>query len=59
MDLLRRLWSEDLVSFEGRWHTLSDVGINPPPVQRPIPLWIGAFEAVAIRRRPGSATGGS
>ena len=50
VDVLRRLWSEDLVTFEGRWHTLSDVGLNPPPVQRPIPLWIGAFEAVAIRR---------
>ena len=50
VEVLRRLWSEDLVTFEGRWHRLSDVGLNPPPVQRPIPLWIGAFEAVAIRR---------
>ena len=50
VEVLRRLWSEDLVTFEGRWHRLSDVGINPPPVQRPIPVWFGAFEAVAIRR---------
>ena len=50
VEVLRRLWSEDLVTFEGRWHRLSDVGINPPPVQRPIPVWFGAFETVAIRR---------
>ena len=50
VEVLRRLWSEDLVTFEGRWHRLNDVGINPPPVQRPIPVWFGAFEAVAIRR---------
>ena len=50
VEVLRRLWSEDLVTFEGRWHRLSEVGINPPPVQRPIPVWFGAFEEVAIRR---------
>ncbi len=50
VEVLRRLWSEDLVTFEGRWHRLSDVGINPPPVQRPVPVWFGAFETVAIRR---------
>lgn len=50
VEVLRRLWSEDLVTFEGRWHRLSDVGLNPPPLQRPIPVWFGAFEEVAIRR---------
>ena len=49
-EVLRRLWTDDLVTFDGRWHRLSDVGLNPPPLQRPIPLWFGAFEAVAIRR---------
>ena len=30
VDVLRRLWTEELVTFEGQWHRLDDVGINPP-----------------------------
>ncbi|MDP6707980.1 MAG: LLM class F420-dependent oxidoreductase [Alphaproteobacteria bacterium] len=48
--VLRRLWTEELVTFEGEWHRLDDVGINPMPVQRPIPLWVGAFQPPAIAR---------
>ena len=40
VEVLRRLWSEDLVSFSGRFHSLKDVNIVPPPVQRPIPVWV-------------------
>ena len=40
--VLRALWTQEVVSFEGRWHKISDAGINPMPVQRPIPLWMGA-----------------
>jgi len=49
-EVLRKLWTEELVTFKGKYHTLQDVGINPLPVQRPIPLWIGAFEGVAVKR---------
>ena len=35
--VLRRLWSESLVSFNGRFHNLNEVSIVPPPIQRPIP----------------------
>jgi probable F420-dependent oxidoreductase len=48
--LLRRLWTEPSVTFDGRWHRVDRAGINPPPVQRPIPLWMGADSEVAIRR---------
>jgi probable F420-dependent oxidoreductase len=41
--VLRQLWSQELVTFEGEWHHLDRVGINPLPVQRPIPIWMGAF----------------
>src|SRR6266446_3655067 len=37
VEVLRRLWSEDLVTFDGRFHTLKEVNIVPQPVQRPIP----------------------
>jgi probable F420-dependent oxidoreductase len=40
--LLRRLWTEELIDFEGKWHRFQRAGINPLPVQRPIPLWMGA-----------------
>lgn len=41
IEVLRLLWTQELVVFNGKFHTLSDVGINPLPVQRPIPVWIG------------------
>lgn len=48
--LLRELWTQDFVTFRGQWHTVTDAGISPLPVQRPIPLWIGGgAEAVADR----------
>ncbi|MDQ6859319.1 MAG: LLM class F420-dependent oxidoreductase [Chloroflexota bacterium] len=48
--LLRRLWTEPSVIFDGTWHHVDRAGINPPPVQRPIPLWMGADSEIAIRR---------
>ena len=39
VQLLRRLWTAPLVSFDGKWHTIPDAGINPLPLQRPIPVW--------------------
>lgn len=48
--LLRRLWTEPLVNFKGNWHTLPDAGINPLPVQRPIPIWFGGFTEPSLRR---------
>ena len=47
--LLRRLWVEPLVTFEGRFHTLERCCINPRP-ERPIPIWIGGFSEPAFRR---------
>ena len=48
--LLRQLWIEPLVDFEGNWHTIPDAGINPLPVQRPIPIWFGGRDEGALRR---------
>jgi len=42
IELLRALWTQDVVDFHGRYHDVSHAGINPLPVQRPIPIWIGA-----------------
>ncbi|NJN82730.1 MAG: LLM class F420-dependent oxidoreductase [Caldilineaceae bacterium] len=48
--LLRKLWTEPLVTFDGEWHTVSDAGLNPLPVQRPIPIWLGGHADVVLRR---------
>ena len=50
VEVLRRLWSEDLVSFTGRFHDLHEVSIVPRPVQRPIPIWFGGSSDAVIRR---------
>jgi probable F420-dependent oxidoreductase len=48
--LMRRLWTAPLVSFEGRWHHIDRVGINPLPVQRPIPVWLGGSAEAMVQR---------
>jgi probable F420-dependent oxidoreductase len=40
--MLRALWTQELVTYRGEWHDMPDVNINPLPVQRPIPIWMGA-----------------
>ena len=50
VEVLRYLWSQDLVTFNGRFHALKEVSIVPPPVQRPIPIWFGGIsDAVVLR----------
>jgi probable F420-dependent oxidoreductase len=41
INLLRLLWTKKSVDFHGRWDTVSTAGLNPPPAQRPIPIWMG------------------
>jgi probable F420-dependent oxidoreductase len=48
--LLRALWTEPVVNFDGRWERITDAGINPLPVQRPIPLWLGGYVEATLRR---------
>lgn len=39
--VLRALWTQEVVDFKGRWHRIDRAGLNPLPVQRPIPIWMG------------------
>ncbi|MDP6302677.1 MAG: LLM class F420-dependent oxidoreductase [SAR202 cluster bacterium] len=48
--LMRQLWTNELVTFDGRWHKVTDAGINPLPVQRPIPVWLGGSADQVIKR---------
>ena len=50
IDVMRRLWTGDLVTFHGKYPKLEAVNIVPPPVQRPIPVWFGGSSDAVIKR---------
>jgi probable F420-dependent oxidoreductase len=50
IDLLRRLWTHRSTTYSGAHHVVTGAGIAPLPLQRPIPLWIGALSAPGYRR---------
>lgn len=50
VEVLRQLWTQPLVNFSGQWHTIPDAGLNPLPLQRPIPIWFGGYADVVLKR---------
>jgi len=50
IEVMRKLWTQELVTFQGQWHTITDAGLNPLPIQRPIPIWFGGGDDRALRR---------
>ena len=48
--LMRALWTDEVISFDGRYHKVTHAGINPLPVQRPIPIWFGGGAPQVVRR---------
>jgi len=48
--LLRRLWTEQTVTFSGTFDRITGAGLAPMPVQRPIPVWVGAQSQPGYRR---------
>ena len=50
IDLLRKLWSQELVTFEGKFHTVTDAGLNPLPPGRSIPIWFGGMADPVLER---------
>jgi len=57
IDVLRALWTKELVTVQGQWHRITDAGINPLPVRRPIPIWMGGESEVVVRRAARRADG--
>ena len=57
IEVLRELWTKESVTFKGKWHTLDGIGINPLPVQRPIPIWLGGAADALLERVARSADG--
>jgi len=50
VEVMRQLWTRELVTFKGAYHQISDAGLNPLPVQRPIPVWMGG-ESEPVQKR--------
>jgi probable F420-dependent oxidoreductase len=50
IDLLRKLWRDDAISFDGKWHKINDAGLNPLPAKKHIPIWLGGTAPKVIDR---------
>ncbi len=50
IDLMRKLWAEETIDYDGRWHKITDAGLNPLPVRRSIPVWLGGMAPAVIER---------
>jgi probable F420-dependent oxidoreductase len=48
--VLRALFTDEVVTFHGQWHHIEAAGLNPMPVQRPIPIWIGGSSEATLKR---------
>jgi alkanesulfonate monooxygenase SsuD/methylene tetrahydromethanopterin reductase-like flavin-dependent oxidoreductase (luciferase family) len=57
LEIMRKLWSSDHVTHEGKYWRFSDVTINPKPVQNPLPVWIGGDADGPVRRAARVADG--
>ena len=49
IELMRRLWAEEVVDFEGEFHKVTAAGISPRP-SRPIPVWFGGAAEPQLKR---------
>ena len=57
IDLLRRLWTEPVLTYRGQYHRVTEAGLNPMPIQQSIPIWIGGTTDIPIKRAARLADG--
>jgi len=50
IEILQKGWADEPFSLDGKYYKIDNISITPKPVQKPIPIWIGAFTEPAIRR---------
>lgn len=50
VEVMRKLWTERSVTYNGKYHTVTAAGLAPLPTQRPIPVWFGAASDRAYER---------
>jgi len=50
--IMKRLWTEEKVTLDGRFSHLMSIPMEPKPVQKPHPpIWFGGYAEAALRRR--------
>jgi probable F420-dependent oxidoreductase len=57
IEVMRLLWSQEIVTYHGQFHTITEAGLNPLPVHRSIPIWTGGRAEVLLRRTARLADG--
>jgi probable F420-dependent oxidoreductase len=57
LDVIRALWTEEKVTYQGRFYHLTDEAMAPKPVQQPLPIWMGVGHPDAVRRAARLADG--
>jgi len=50
VEVMRLLWSQDVVSYKGRFHIITEAGLNPLPIGRSIPIWMGGSADILLHR---------
>lgn len=50
IEVMRLLWGHEVVSYKGQFHTITEAGLNPLPLRRSIPIWLGGSADVLLRR---------
>jgi probable F420-dependent oxidoreductase len=50
IEVMRLLWSQETITYKGRFHTINEAGLNPLPIRRSIPIWMGGRADVLLRR---------
>ena len=54
IEVLRALLAERVVTFRGSHHTITEAGLNPLPLQRPLPIWMGGGNDSPLTGQPAS-----
>jgi probable F420-dependent oxidoreductase len=57
IEVLRLLWSQEVVSYKGKFHTITEAGLNPLPIKRSIPIWMGGSADALLKRTARLADG--
>lgn len=50
IEVMRALWTNEVIDFKGKYHHIPEAGIKPLPVQQPIPVWIGGTAPAVMDR---------
>lgn len=50
IEVLRKLWTQPLVTHKSGGHVIDNAGLNPLPIQRPIPIWFGGAADAVLER---------